>query len=537
MISFSLWAEPWIPVQMADGVVVKKSLPDVLMGAHLIRGILDPSPLVTVALHRLLLALLYRSHALDDFNQWRTVWQTGHLDAGTLVRYGERMEDRFDLLHPSRPLYQVASLPEEKEHPVADLLLEAAHGNNPTLFDHGQVEGSQEIPLDRAACYLVALQLFAIGGGVSKPFNRMDAPLAKGIVVEVIGATLFETLMLNAIPMESWDRLVPPSRMDMPFWEEEVPVAPSKEGTPIRGPLHYLTWQSRRVQLLVDRSRGAVTGCKIAQRYCLPKDGNRLDPGKAYVRDEKQGWVARRLQKDRAAWRLTHVLLQPTDEKDTRPEVVSWLAALRRHEALGHIKLPAAVSLAVSGLTTDPTRAAKIELWRREEVGLPLTILERPDLVVELEHMMSVASAVERHLRRTGEALLWSLAEGVHQREALQYLWTGKGKMPPTISGMAQSLGLTLRYWAAMERPFRTALWTLSEHDIDAHLAEWSEALKQNAISAFTAVLEGLKAGGSPWEPLSVMEDAFRRRLSWLVKRGEGEVEGDEHVSEDGSDH
>ncbi len=526
MTSFNLWDQPWIPVQTLGGASTKASLSEALARAHELRGVLDPSPLVSVAMHRLLLALVYRLHPLDGFEEWRALWRAGQFDPVPAGQYGQRMAERFDLVHRERPFYQVPALPEEKDHPVADLLLEAAHGNNPTLFDHGLVEGSLDLAPDRAACYLVALQLFAIGGGVSRPFHRMDAPLTKGVVVEPTGATLFETLMLNAIPLEHWERLAPPSRADAPFWEVDAPPEPVKEGSAVRGPLHYLTWQSRRVQLLFDPGRGVVTGCRIAQRYCLPKDGHRLDPGKPYTRDDKLGWVPYRLRKDRAAWRLTHVLLQVAQDTRSRPEVVSWLAALRGHERSGEIRLPSTVGLTVSGLSTDPQLAAKIDLWRREELSLPLAILEDEDRVAAIERMMALAARIEAHLRRTAEALLWALGERQQQTAAVGYLWAGRANVPPFAALGARSLGVVLRYWAAAEAPFRAALCALAQDAPDVVWTGWVAALRENATKAVLAAVEALRAGGAAWGPLSVIEDAFARRLAWLVAHADGE--GDE---------
>lgn len=539
MSGFSLWTAPWIPVQNLEGKGTKVSLYQALSDAHTLRGIQDPSPLVTVALHRLLLALVYRTHSLSRMANWEALWKAGRFDAVLLAAYGEGRLAQFDLLHPTRPFYQVPFLPDEKVHPVAALLLEASSGNNPALFDHGRVEGADALPLDRAACYLLAHQLFAIGGGVSKPFNRMDGPLTKGLVVEVVGGTLFETLTLNAMPMEHWNQLAPPTAEDRPFWEEVNPPEPIKEGTVVRGPLHYLTWQSRRIHLTVDAGSGVVTGCQIAQRYCLPKDGSRVDPGKAYYQDEKKevGWLPRRLQKDRAAWRLTHVLLQPVESKKTQLQVVTWLAALRQRQArIGSLELPKSVSLTVSGLTTDPKLAAKVELWRREEIGLPLAILDEPRLVREVTHLMTAAGRVEALLRRTAEALVWSLAERTHQKAALGYLWTGKTgqtRMPPTVAPVARSLGATLRYWGAMEAPFRKALWLLPEVASDTVAEEWSEALKRNARAAMDGALTTLQGGGAPWGPLSLVKDAFDRRLAWTLENREEEKDDDDSDDEE----
>lgn len=536
MTGYSLWTEPWIPVHALDGSVTKMSLPQVLTDAHTLRGVADPSPLITVALHRLLLALVYRTHRLHDMSDWQALWKAGRFDGAAVAAYGQGRADQFDLLHSTRPFYQVPFMPEEKVHPVAALALEAASGNNPALFDHGGVEGATELPLDRAACYLLAHQAFAVGGGVSKPFNRMDAPLTKGIIVEITGTSLFQTLLLNVMVREYWDRVTPQVGADKPFWEETDPPEPVKEGTVVCGPLHYLTWQSRRVHLVVDSDRRVVTGCQIAQRYCLPKDGSTVDPGKCYHEDEKKGWLPRRLQKERAAWRLTHVLLQPTADGSDRLLVLSWLAALRQREKrLGSIQLPKSVSIAISGLTTDPKLAAKIELWRREEIGLPLAILDDPVLVRRVSYLMEDAGWVERLLWRSAEALVWALAERQHLQAALQYLHTGRtgqAKMPPSVGAVARSLDCTLRYWAAMEGPFRSALFQLPEEQFETILSDWHGRLRQNAHSAFDAALTAQQGAGAPWEVLSLIKDAFERRIARIPTNREGESHDDDSDDE-----
>jgi len=531
---FSLWTEDWIPVQTLEGDRLKVSLPEALTRAHTLLGISDPSPLITVALHRLLLAVILRTHRLRDAGDWERLWRVGRFDADPVAAYGEGREEQFDLLHPTRPFYQVPFMHGEKVHPVAALALEAASGNNPALFDHGRVEGDTVLPLDRAACYLLAHQAFAVGGGVSKPFNRMDAPLTKGFVVEVVGRNLFETLALNVMTRQYWDRLTPEVGDDRPFWEEENPPEPVKEGTVVRGPLHYLTWQSRQIHLVVDAERRVVTGCQIAQRYCLPKDGSPMDPGKCYYASEDKkeaGWLPRRLQRDRAAWQFTHVLLQSAAGGKDRTMVLSWLAALRqREQELGTIELPRAVSLAVTGLTTDPKLAAKIELWRREEIGLPLAILDDPALVRRVGLLMADAGWVEALLRRATEALVWALSDRQHLREAVAYLHTGQtgqAKMPPHVAPVARGEGVTLRYWAAMEAPFRRVLFQLPEREFAEVRSDWHERLRQNAKAAFEATLTAQRGAGAPWEVLSVIHDGFSRRIARIPTNREGESDDD----------
>lgn len=538
MAKFSLWTEPWIPVQTLEGTSKNVSLRDALSDAHSLRAVADPSPLITVAIHRLLIALVHLTHNLESLNDWVSRWQTGQFDGNAIEAYGSLWAERFDLLHPVRPFYQVPYLSDEKVHPVAALAIEAASGNNPALFDHGKIEGSDVLPLDRAACYLLAYQAFAVGGGVSKPFNRMDAPLTKGLVVEITGRTLFETLMLNAMVREYWDGIAPVVAEDKPFWEEDSPPEPDRNGTPVHGPLHYLTWQSRQIHLVVDHDQRVVTGCQIRQRYCLPKDGSRIDPGKCYFHDEKKGWQPRRLQKDRAAWRLTHVLLMSVTGTGDSLTLLTWLSNLRyRQKQLSMLDLPREVSFAVSGLTTDPKLAAKIDLWRREEIGLPLAILDNPKLIEHIDDLMKQAVWVERLLRRSTEALVWALSDRQKLRNAVTYLHTGKvgaDKLPPAVTSLAGGLGVTVAYWAAMERPFRNALFRLPEDGADAVGTEWLSFLRHNARAALLAGMTSLQSGGASWEVLSTIRDSFERRISNIPASGKEVSNGDD--DNDGAD-
>lgn len=66
MAEFNLIDEPWIPCIALDGQSIEYGIRDTLLKAHELREICDDSPLVTVALHRLLLAILYRIHSGDQ---------------------------------------------------------------------------------------------------------------------------------------------------------------------------------------------------------------------------------------------------------------------------------------------------------------------------------------------------------------------------------------------------------------------------------------------------------------------------------------
>jgi len=63
--------KPWIPCVSKDGSIVELSLYDTLANAHNIQEITDESPLVTAALHRVLLAIMHRVLGPKNEAEWR----------------------------------------------------------------------------------------------------------------------------------------------------------------------------------------------------------------------------------------------------------------------------------------------------------------------------------------------------------------------------------------------------------------------------------------------------------------------------------
>lgn len=536
MTRYSLWEEPWIPVARLTGPPATVSIRDALVEAPNLREVYDQSPLVMVSIHRLLMAIIYRVFRPASERDWVTLWRSRSFDAGRLDGYGAAWSDRFDLFHATHPFYQVPFISDEKVHPITALILEAASGNNPTLFDHGSAEGGAGLTPERAACHLLAHQLFALGGGVSKPFNRMDAPLTKGLVVEARGRDLFETLLLNLMPLHRWSTLTPDRGKDAPFWELDDTPEPERNGTLPMGPMHYLTWQSRQLHLKRDGDAGEVTGCQIRQRYCLPKNGMRTDPAKAYRPSKEEGWVPVKLDKQRASWQITHVLLEEakSDQDPTRPVLVEWLAQASSFADEYGIDIPQEIGINITGLTTDPKKAAKVELWRREQWPLPAAYLEQPSLVGVLKNMLRRAQAAEGLLRRTGQTLAWALGERKDLSKAVEFLYTGKvkeGKIPPGLAALGQSFGFTSRFWPAIEGSFRQVMHDLPlAEPLDEVKERWRKAVQTAAVTAVQSVLESLVDTEGSFEVLSPIEHGFHVRLAGILQGDEekGGAESDE---------
>lgn len=522
MTQYSLWDSPWVPVIDATGKSIKLGIRDTLVQAHQLREVFDQSPLVVVAINRLLQAVLYRVFSPWEIQDWIELWSENKFESNYIDSYGADYGEYFDLLHPTRPFYQVPRMGDEKVHPVSALLLEAASGNNPLLFDHGHVEGQDWLSLDRAACYLLSHQLFAVGGGVSKPFNRMDAPLTKGLVAFAKGNNLFEGLMLNLFPLEYWENFVPDMGNDSPFWEINCPEDPEKEGTIPNGPMYYLTWQSRQIHLCSDEAQERIVNCQILQRYALTKQGVQIDPGKPYQKDDKEGWKLYRLDRQSAVWQHAHILLQ----RDTSNlYLTTWLAKLHNKRKNILPKLPSLFDYFIVGLATAPGKAAKIDLWRKEQLSFPVDYLEDGELVLLLESMLLKTKYYKFHLTNTALALAWGLSKESELAYAIDYIW--KRKLPKIIvvdlyRKIADSYGMVTRFWPALEEPFRKLLFALPVEKNTAK-QDWIIAMERAARQSFYDVRDTLLHQRSTYHVLARVEDAFQAKLAKIRYFEEGE--------------
>src|SRR6187402_104106 len=106
---FNLVHEDWIPVLDTAGQRREVSLRGLFEQAAEIRMIACELPTQTFAILRLALAILHRS-AGDPPNEtsWQALWRDWRLPLTDLDDYLDEFHDRFDLLHPRHPFYQVA---------------------------------------------------------------------------------------------------------------------------------------------------------------------------------------------------------------------------------------------------------------------------------------------------------------------------------------------------------------------------------------------------------------------------------------------
>lgn len=477
---FNLLEQPWIPCRLPDGSVRELSVTAALSNAHQIASLADPSPLVTVALTRLLLAIVHRAYlGPKDSREWLSIWDAGRFESATLAAYLDRWHHRFELYGTPEPFAQAVDVADERLHPPSWIVLEAANGNNPTLFDHRSDRLPQPLPPGEAARQLLAYQAYAIGFGKSTPFYLHDGPMVRGFAVLVQGENLFETLALNLVDVGR-------PEMDLPWWEREEARPPVREGTIPGGPADAYTWLSRRVLLQVDSDR--VTGCRVAQGLVVGEAFR--DPMKAYRRGNR--WVPINLDPEREVWRHADALFSlpnPDQEVVQQPDVLTRLAARRREAGLARRlarPLRSQYRVGVYGLVMEPGKAAHVLSWRAEELPLPLALLEDPDLVDRLKddlvHAEEASQALGGALRQFATMLLATDSD----------LKAGRKADPDEVRSLSRHLDVRSAFWAGLARDFAVYLSSLPE-DPEAASARWTGRLQHRARDVFNRFLDTLE--------------------------------------------
>jgi len=495
--AFSLLDEPWITCRLVDGSVKDLSLRETFAAADEVIEVAGELATQTFAITRLLLAIL--SRALGGpitESEWGELWRTG-LPVAEIDAYLQTYGDRFDLLHPQTPFFQVAGLHTAKNEvkDVAPLIADLP--SNSRLFTNRAGSGAKDLSFAEAARWLVNVQAFdasgiksgAVGddrvkGGKGYPIGVAWSGLLGGVMAE--GANLRETLLLNLVSPGA--RLAEYWEGDQPAWERAPDGPAERADTWPLGPVDLGTWQSRRVLLVVDGDR--VIGCLVA-------NGDRLTPQNRFQQEMMTAWRYSEPQTKkagettymplehrpgRAFWRGIAAILptgaQQTSAKDhpasLSPGIVDWISRLQEHKLLPGNGM---VVLRAIGVLYGSNNAVIDEvLDDRLPVSLALLSTGRRDLA---ESAVTAVEAAEH-----GVAAIRNLAANLAR---------ASGQTEPDLDGpkrRAEELA-----YSTLDGAYRSWIRTLTvESDANARLAEW----KATARGILRAQGDTLLAAASP---------------------------------------
>ncbi|RYJ28797.1 CRISPR-associated protein, Cse1 family [Streptomyces sp. L-9-10] len=351
VLSFDLTSRPWIPVLWRDGTQSEVSLRDVFARADEVRRVVGDLPTQEFALTRLLLALAH--DALDgpsDTEHWARLWADQDCFA-PLAGYLDEHRERFDLLHPHTPFFQVATLRTARDE-VFSLNRIVADVPNGEPFFSSRMPAVGRLGFAEAARWVVHAHAYdtsgiktgidgdeRVKGGRVYPLGVGWAGTLGGVFAE--GETLRQTLLLNLVAADTSG--VRFRDDDRPAWRRE-PCGPGPAGRKRPSGVRDLyTWQSRRLRLHFDADgvHGVVLGygdplAPHNMHTDEPMTAWRRSPAQEKKRGESLVYLPREHDPARSAWRGLESLVVGRAEagggaeaaKALRPGILEWIARL-----------------------------------------------------------------------------------------------------------------------------------------------------------------------------------------------------------------
>ena len=443
--SFNLWTVPWITLEHKNGTLGEASIEETLLHASDFRAIYDPSPLVVVGIHRLLVAIL--QDALDPKRppDLARLGQARQFPEEVLRAFGERFAHRFDIFSESEPFLQSADLPlrPTRRAPgvksVAYLMPDIPAGTEITHYRHGTADENAFCPTC-AARGLVTIPAFATSGGAGiKPSINGVPP----IYVLPGGNTLFQSLMAS-LTLPDYQPAAA-SRAEDSAWWKRTPLVEKKAMVHEVGYLHSLTFPARRVRLHPEPMDDACTRCGQKSRWKVhtmvfqmgesrPKDAPFwFDPFAAYRLRGDKGPAPIRPFSGKVLWREYAALFLPsTPEPNQGTLPPSVLYQLAEEGLWARI---AVYPFRCIGMRTD--MKAKVFEWIDADFDVPLSLVDDPGGSAQVHQGIGFATdcgtIIASVFRKTF----------VREGSRIQHHVALRGRMLDS-------------YWAALATPFRS---------------------------------------------------------------------------------
>lgn len=520
--SFNLVHEPWILAQRADLRIAELSLLQVFEQAAGLRQLVGELPTQVFALNRLLLAILYRApREAITTEDWTHFWDRREFPLEDISGYLSAWSHRFDLFDAERPFYQVADLHTEKNEfsPLTKLIGDAPVGHPFLTTRLGPALDS--LSYAEAARWLVHCQAFdpsgiksgasddpRVRGGKGYPIGMGAAGFLGGLLLE--GDSLLETLLLNLIAADS-QTVIRHSERDLPVWERaDAQTGAERKDTTVSGPVDLLTWQCRRIRLIVSGGEARQVLISNGDKISMA-NRHTIEPMTAWRRSETQEkklgispvYMPRTHNPDRAIWRGLSALLPHATTSgipaSLPPATHGWLSELASKGVLPANFVAKTRAIGIDYINNSSVVGEIID----DELALPVRLLQEQ----------------REDLRNTVLASVKSADDG---GSALAQLAGNLAKAAGGEAGPARDSG-RLAAFAALDSEFRRWLLGLESPDVDAvsALDAWNTVAWTILVSLGTRFV--IDAGPIAWRGReadgkalnsSLAELWFRRSLS-----------------------
>lgn len=428
---FNLIDEPWVSVVYLNGEAKDVSLRTLFLDAPQIGQISGDFSQQTAPILRLALAVLYRAYFYEDEEyddvgkeqEWVNIWCQGHFDMDEIDEYFDFYHDRFNLLDPQYPFFQVPKLTYQsgKEYdPVGEIIADVPKPEK-FLFSLRSKNTVDDLSLAEAARWLVYLQAYD-PAGIKTPVegnthvNKGRVYPPKGVVgtgwmgaigsVFLEGSTLFTTLLFNwcLVSDRSKGESLAVSGNDKPAWEKDVPGFDLDVTNGPAGPADLFTWQDRRIRLVTNESNNRVVGIvscygDVFTGYNRQAFETMTAWRESSAQQKKLGspvppLMPITLDSSKALWQGLEPLLMKsmTADNDFRPEVIRWMERMEDKLADQGISIPG-VTIHAQGISYG-TQSSVVEDSIDDSLNISALLLRHDAPAVA--RVVDVVSATEQ---------------------------------------------------------------------------------------------------------------------------------------------
>ena len=495
--SFNLWTEPWITVETTAGATAMVGIEALLLDADGYRALYDPSPLITTAVHRLLVAVLQDALRPERKGDLRALWQADAFPPEPIRAFGRQFAQRFDIFSADAPFLQSADIPRQptkkgQGKSVGYLLEELTAGTGVTHYNHLY---QRELRLCAACCAkgLLSVPAFASSGGAGiKPSINGVPP----IYVIPGGKTLYRSLVASLTTPNSQPE-VADQHNDTPWWRREPIVGKKQEASRV-GYLHSLTFPARRMRLYPEALSGPCSRCGQTTAWgaaeMVYEMGESRPDGAAFWRDPFAAYrlpqgdapgppLPVRPVEGRAVWREFAGLFLPQGEggqRYQRPLIIDQIEAIRN-------SLPdpptTPIPFQTVGLRTD----MKMKIFEWESNGFLVT----PRVLEDTSAAVKIIAGLE---------FAWK-CEGILKSMYGRYFNGPSPTFPdaaPIKGSAAVRTRMTQQYWQRLGEVFRAWVARFGPAaDVDALFEEWLREVIRVGDGVFRDAAGQLYSGNS----------------------------------------
>ena len=537
---YNLLDEPWIPVRLVDGTITDVGLLELLRRTTDIADLACELPTQSIAIQRLILAIMYRVATPRYTRDWARQWDDG-APTEQMIEYLEQWRDRFYLFGGLFPFMQVADLRTAKDavSGLEKLIADVPNGEQFFTTRHGRALAC--IPASEAARWLVHAQAYDPSGIRSGAVGDSQVKGGKGYpigpawcghlgLVWLKGKDLDETLVLNLIPAATAELRGVDGSTDWGAcsWEDPEPETSVRgdyslldpAGTPKELSIpRLLTWHSRRIRLVGDSS--GVTGVVLAQGDKLaPQEMRLYEPQSLWRYSTPQSkkfktdvYMPRKFEAGRALWRNlpgtlpTVTTVQGVDKQPKREFLPS--ATLSFHYQLDNASIetayPKVMRIQAVGVTYGPQESTFEDIYS-DELTLSVAVMrvDREDLSAEIDRQVRLTEEVARDVGTLAANLARAAGE------------SGDG-----AGDGARDRAKEL-FFSAVDNDFRAWLIQVDGHESGRDIGRrWEHTLRQRATDIQTELVRSASSSaiigrdtGRGYMNVGIAENYFRAALN-----------------------